>query len=105
VDWNHWQKLYKKHQQEYLRSRLRMVKRGGNAKCAAPHPRNYRAGVRALYLQVFALKGIAPHFMYCNCKTNLFFKLNAILRHVLQIGHVKPKLAQDLLLTSKATES
>jgi transposase len=26
VDWNHWQKLYKKHQKEYLRSRLRMVK-------------------------------------------------------------------------------
>jgi predicted metalloprotease len=43
VEWNHWQKLYKKHQKEYMRSRLRMVKRGGNTKCYAPHPKNYRA--------------------------------------------------------------
>jgi hypothetical protein len=59
VDWNHWQKHYKKYQKEYLRSPLRMVKRGGNAKCSAPHPKNYRAGVRTPYLQLFILMGIS----------------------------------------------
>jgi hypothetical protein len=38
------------------------LKRERNAKSAAPYPRNYRAGVRALYLQLFALMGIKKHF-------------------------------------------